>query len=476
VSIAPNRAYPALVGTLFVLFATCATALAILMVVKVIGPFRFMALSSAEANMSFGLWTIGRGGIETENRVRAWREVAPRDRPLIESKSLAELRDLRVRSIAIPDARSLGPYEIEGLLSYLASGGGVVLTGSVGVSRPDGTWRGYEQMEALLQVDEIHQVTRQSAISIAAAKRGPLSEALSPRRRIPMIAEPGMPAVDGVDAELHWDQVVGNSGPRGPGASRRVEFGPGRIAWLAAGPESAREGASSNWHPMLRLLRSAIAWSAGLPRVEVLPWPGGAAFAAKIASAAPNDPADTPNFESRAAVLAEIEWAKETGGLLRLTLGEPTTQGVRTPSPLRETVRAELKRLAAWIPAAGEIQRWSRIHSDFRASFRQRGPRRVQIDVTNGTREIADDVVIRLHVNRPVVAADSSRTQVGQEDAIVRFKRRAEWIDLLLPALQPRSSHSYYVDFELLSDLAGNFREQTNPKINGRACSAHVQL
>ncbi len=160
-----------MVGALFVLFITCATALTILMLGKVIGPFRFFALSHAEASLSFGLWIPNPGGIETQNRIHAWREIAPRDRALIESDSLAELREKQVRSIAIPDARTLGPREVEELQAYLAAGGGAVLTGSIGVSRPDGEWRGYEQMETLLHVTEVQQMTRLASISIGASRR-----------------------------------------------------------------------------------------------------------------------------------------------------------------------------------------------------------------------------------------------------------------------------------------------------------------
>lgn len=466
-----------MVATLVMLFLCCATALTILMLSKVIGPFRFFFLSPAEASLSFGLWVPNSTGIETRNRIRAWREITPPDRALVESSHLAELRDQHVRSIAIPDARALGPFEIEELRSYLAAGGGVVLTGSIGVSRPDGTWRGYDQMKALLHVSEIQQVTRQASISIGSARRGPISAALAPRSRIPLIAEIGMPAVESPSAELRWDPAPTGRGRLDLGASRRVQIGPGRIAWLATGPENAREGASEPWHPMLQLLRSAIAWSARLPRLEVLPWPDGAAFAAKYVNRDTDDPATTPHLTNEADILAEIEWTHETSGLVLLALGESANaDGHRTPSALKGFARTELRRRNAWIAADGAIQSWSRIHSSFRVSFRQPGPRRIQVDVTNGAREPAEKVVVRLHVNRPVIAASSAKTRILQDAASVRFEERAEWIDLVLPELQPRSSTSYFVDFELVSDLSGNFENSMRLKIDGQTSPVHVRL
>lgn len=472
-----NRLYPPLVGTLTVLFLSCATALAILMLVKVIGPFRFIALSPDEAALSFGLWIPNPGGVETQNRIRAWREIAPRDRALVESESLSELRDQRVRSIAVPDARGLGSRELDELRNYLAAGGGVVLTGSIGVSNPDGSWRGYEQMEALLHVGEIQQLERTASVSVAAARRGPLSSSLAPRERIPLIRELGMPAVDGTSAELRWDMALGPDGRRGLGASRRIDVGGGRIAWLATGPENASEGASEAWHPMLQVLRSAIAWSAKLPSIEVLPWPGGAAFAAKYDAAGGRDAAESRALSGAAEVLLEIESALDTGGLVHLALEETTQSGGKqNPTSLKSYAEVELRKRAAWIAREREIMRWSTTYSSFRASFRQRGPRRVQVDVTNGARVAAEDVVVRLHVNRPVISVSSASTQVLQKPASLRFEERAEWIDVIVPSLEPRSSHSYYVDFELLSDLSGNFQDPVRPAIDGRKSPVHIQL
>ena len=56
------------------------------------------------------------------------------------------------------------------------------------------------------------------------------------------------------------------------------DFGKGRLAWIAVGPERAATTGTDH-RLLLHVLEAAVAWSSRMPSVEVLPWPGGAPFA-----------------------------------------------------------------------------------------------------------------------------------------------------------------------------------------------------
>jgi len=121
-----RRVYGPLVWSLAMLLVTGGAALLILMWTAVIGPFHFGVSSDGAAGSSFGLWIPGRDE-SASWRVRAWRGIAPRDRPLVESAARAELARLGVGSIAVPDARGLTRAQAVELRSFLDGGRGAIV-------------------------------------------------------------------------------------------------------------------------------------------------------------------------------------------------------------------------------------------------------------------------------------------------------------------------------------------------------------
>jgi len=67
----------------------------------------------------------------------------------------------------------------------------------------DGSWRGYELMQELLQVPRVVPRALEATGLVAAARRGPLSAALGPGERIALVPEPGHPNLRAVHLGHH---------------------------------------------------------------------------------------------------------------------------------------------------------------------------------------------------------------------------------------------------------------------------------
>jgi hypothetical protein len=265
-----GRLYPPLLVSLGAALAAAAFALGVLTLAAVLGPFRLLSPFAAGPSSMLGVWlpepaTAG----PVARRVRAWRAVGG-ERELSEARSLADLAREDVRVVVLPDARSLSREQADALLAFVRAGGSTLLTGSVGVRAPDGAWLGYDLMQELLDVGRVVPRAAEATGLLSAASRGPLSAPLAPGASIRLVPEPGQPGIDAADAELAWA-----GGDETSGASRRRSVGRGRIAWLAAGPES-----SSGDPGLDRVVQAALAWCAREPFVEVLPGTDVAADAA----------------------------------------------------------------------------------------------------------------------------------------------------------------------------------------------------
>lgn len=444
---AEGRLYGPMVTTIAAVLFACGLALGIQMIAAVIGPFRFLAPDEEEARRAFGLWTIHvrERSAESGRRLRAWRSVAPRDRPVFESFSLDELARQGVRAVAIPGGRKLSRDEAVKLRSFLRGGGGAVLTGSVGVTTPGGDWRGYALMERLIRVAHVAQVDRDVSRSVAAAWRGPLSSRLAPAEAIPLIPEAGAPAIADGNAELRWNA----EGRSALGASRRVTIGRGRLAWLSIGPESARSGTGEPWNAMTRLVRASIDWASGVPSIEVLSWPGGAPFAARVVRAGTAEASGV--LEAADALRAAADTAERTGSFARLVLPPHGAGG----DALERLALGELGARDAWIAREGEVRRWVEARSSIGASVRRAGPRRLLVDVSNRSRDAVAGVALRVYLNRSALSAKVGVTTLGQEAPLLEFRAGEEQLDLDLPPLPPRGSVAYYLDLTLASDLDG---------------------
>ncbi len=430
--------YGPLVLCIAAVLMACGLALGIQMIGAVIGPFRFLAPSAEEARRAFGLWTIhvDEASPESARRLRAWRAIAPPDRPVFESPSLAELVERGVRAVAVPGGRKLSGEDAAALRGFLLRGGGAVLTGSLGVTTPDGQWQGYDLMARLLDVPRIQQLAFEQSRTVAAFRRGPLSSRLAPAEPIALIAESGAPAISDAGAELRW-----SAGELS--ASRRLAVGDGRLAWLSVGPENARSGAGEPRNAMTRLVRASIDWASRVPSVEILGWPGGARFAARVLHGGESGNGDV--LRSERAVREAVERAARTGALARLALPAPGDSGTRG-DVLERIAREELARRAAWLPRDGEVRRWTETRALVDARVRRTGPQRLLVEISNRGREAAAGVALRVHLNRRASSAEVGVTKVGQVAPTVVLRAGAEHVDLQLPALPPRESLSYHLD------------------------------
>ena len=229
----------------------------------------------------------------------------------------------------------------------------------------------------------------------------------------------------------------------GPAAALRRDFGAGRLAWIAIGPDAGMPTEADRRH-LRRLLEAAVAWTSRTPWVEVLPWPGAAPFAAIVEAGAldfsgADDPAD--------AWQREIEAAEADGGLARLRVPESARHHDSIERRLAATI-GELDRRGAWVATRSENATWTRQRSAVKASVRRAGPRRVLVEVTNFGRSTASRVMLRLFLNEPVRRAEVKATKLLQDDASVRLAPDAEVLDLVLPDLAARASAAFSLDYE----------------------------
>jgi hypothetical protein len=267
---AGRRLYTAILisggGTLLAM----ALALSLLMIGSVIGPFRLFAGRSAYASQGLGLWLTPSSDSmaprERALRLAAWRSAVSGTAELSEGRSLTGFESRGVRVVAVADPRALSAPELRLLEGFLASGGGVILTGAFGVQGEHGQPRDTAAMRRLLRVARVTLDARGDSPALASARRGPLAAALAPGQRLALAAGAILPGIDDPKAELVW---LGAPPGAGEAASLRLDHGAGRLLWLAAGPaEIAGDGEVGS--DGKRLLAAAYAWAAREPFAEVL--------------------------------------------------------------------------------------------------------------------------------------------------------------------------------------------------------------
>jgi hypothetical protein len=425
--------YRPLVWSLSALLLGLGVLLAIQMISSVIGPFRFAELGSREPRTRVGI------ALDSPALAARWREWLPQPAGLEPIASLDLADAARLGALVLPEPRALDEHEVVALLRYVAAGGGVVVTGSIGVSDRAGAWRGYERMQSLLGGAEVIQVGAEQAAALEAGARGPLSAPLAPGAKIAVQREPGLPALSLADAELRWAGEA--RGASGPAASLRRSLGAGRIAWLAVGPERGA-GEAEGARPLADVLDAALAWVSHEPRVELLAWPEGAAFAATLAER-DREAGQGDSAAASGAVEREIAWARAAGALAHLRLPADAPSPAQPADLLRK-----LAGRGAWVATRSELSSWARTRSSIEARVQRAGPRRLFVAVTNHARQPAAGVVLRLHLNERTLRAGVEATAVGQRVPALRFRSGRESLDLALPELAARRSASYAIDYE----------------------------
>jgi len=442
VSFSEGALYRPLVWSVATVLLASGALLSIQMISAVVGPFRLAQLGTSDPRAVVALFREAYKPAGSVARTEFATELVGSGRLVREITSLRSLDPSGVGAIVISEPRVLQEDEAADLRSFLAGGGGAVLVGSVGVRDADGAWLGYERMRNLLGADVV-SLDEDRASAIFANHRGPIAAALLPRQRIGIRYEEGLPGALIANAELRW------SGPRGtatadsggPAAALRREFGKGRLAWIAVGPESA---ATTGDDPRLlrHVLEAAIAWSSRMPWVEVLPWPGGAPFAGVFepdsAGAAPKAELDWNR---------EIEGAANDAGIAHMLIPSATRREGDTETRLAAVI-GELEHQRAWIATRSEVSKWTRQRAAVEASVRRAGPSRVIVEVTNFGRSETSRVVLRVFLNQPALRAAVEGTKLFQGVATVQLRPNAEVLDLILPPLDSRASAAFSVDFE----------------------------
>ncbi|HTY19858.1 MAG TPA: hypothetical protein VMH82_19255 [Myxococcota bacterium] len=432
--------YRPILWSLALLFGAAGLLLMIQTISAEIGPFRFAELGARDPRSRVGLWVAADAERSAGAHGEPWGAMFGGDERVLEISSLAALDPAALGAVVLPEPRALGSSDAAALSAYLAAGGGAVLTGSVGVRGADGAWRGYDVMRGLLGGAEPVPLDATGAEALLASRRGVLSSLLVPRERIAIRAEPGLPAVAGGDAELAWAAASADGESMGLGASLRRSVGRGRLVWLAVGPERAARDADAR--ALGRVLRAAVAWVARLPLVEVLPWPGGAPFAATIEPRGEDvGPLDATAL--RFAVASELDAAEASAGLARL----------RAPSraaaqDVVADATSELAQRGAWLATRSELASWTRQRSSIEATVRRAGPQRLVVAVTNRAPDAVRGVVLRLYLNENARSASVEATQLLQATPVLRFRAGAESLDLALPDLARRASAAFTLDYE----------------------------
>ena len=412
--------------------------LSIQMISAVVGPFRLSQLGTSDSRAVVALFRGPDQAAGSVTRSEFGHELMGGGRLLREITSLQSLDLREIGAVVISEPRVLPEDEAAKLRNFLAGGGGAVLVGSVGVRDADGAWLGYERMRNLLGA-EIVPLDEDQARAIVADHRGPIAAALGPRARIGIRPEPGVPSARIQSPELAWAGEHATEAP--PAAALRRDFGKGRLAWIAVGPERAAT-TGADQRALRHVLEAAVAWSSRMPSVEVLPWPGGAPFAGVV-----KPDAMAATSDSEIGWQHEIETAANDAGVARLLVPGGRLRHADIEKRLASVI-GELEKRGAWVATSREISNWTRQRAVVEASVRRVGPNRIAVEVTNFSRSEASRVVLRVFVNRPVLRAAVETTKLLQGTATLQLRPYAESLDLALPPLDPRSSMAFSLDYE----------------------------
>lgn len=372
---ADGALYRGLVWSLALALLGAGALLSIQMISAVVGPFRLAQMGAHDPRDAVVLLRDASQPIGAALRSSFGHELVGSGRSVREVASLLELDPATTGSIVLSEPRVLGEDEGAALRNYLAGGGGAVLIGSVGVRDAAGGWLGYDTMSNLLGA-EVTPQDEARARAIVASGRGPIAAALAPRQRINVIPEPGLPGATLAEAELRWAGAQANAAA--PAAALRRDFGAGRLAWIAVGPDRAAT-TGADQRRLRHVLEAAVAWTSRTPWVEVLPWPGGAPFAGVVERDAP---------DAAASARPELAWQREIdaaaleGGVARLMLPDSARSEGSTEKQLASAM-GELGRRGAWVATRRELSTWTRERAAVEASVRRAGPRRVVVEVTN---------------------------------------------------------------------------------------------
>jgi hypothetical protein len=441
VSLSERVFYRPLVWSVATALLGAGALLAIQMISAVVGPFRIAQLGEHDPRGAVALFRDAHQPVGAAVRSPFGHSLVEAGRSVRELTSLRDLDSAKVGALVLSEMRVLRDDEAAGLRNYLAGGGGAVLVGSIGVRDVDGAWLGYATMRNLLGA-EVVPLEGDRAQAIVANRRGPIASALAPRQRIGVLQDDVFPGARVADSELRW--AGAQTDADAPAAALRREFGRGRLAWIAVGPEFV-VGADADQRLLRRVLEAAVAWSSRTPWVEVLPWPGGASFAGVVEP--DTGGGGTADALPERVWTREIDAAAQDAGIARLLVSADSRRLGSTEERLADAI-GELGRRGAWLATRSEISTWTRQRTGVHASVHRAGPRRIIVEVTNFARSAASQIVLRVFLNEPVLRVEVDATKLLQAAARVQLRPNAEVLDLVLPPLDPRASAAFSLDYE----------------------------
>ncbi len=445
--------YSATIWTLSMFLVAAGSVLVIAMLANVIGPFRFTALDEGSRFRAVGFWIPADGDLpyppEIKRRSAAWRRFVGGDDIVIESNRLRDLLNAGVGVVILPDARRIDAEHADALHRYMLDGGGIIVTGSIGVRDADDEWLGYALMSELLQVPSIVPLPREQSDSVAAGQRGPIAAQLEPGAHFGVISEPGVPALEGHDGELLWARAFEAAGSHA-GASRRIRLGLGRLAWIGPGPEVIDESDLADRAALESTLANAIAWVRRRPVLELMPWSNGARYAVAIDKRV--DPeAERLDDEARFALedraTAAIERAARTGEHIEITIpvrGAGDAWGEALRIRLLERIHAD----GGWLTTRETVETWRAARAGLQVAVTQAGPNRLLVNVSNRSKLDVAGVGLRLWINRPASSIETAAINLGQVVPRVVFDRASESAGISMPDLTAGSTVAFYVDLD----------------------------
>lgn len=204
--------------------------------------------------------------------------------------------------VVVPAAVCLGNGELNAFRRHADRGGGLLLTWAAGARDSVCSWRGWGAVAALTGSRDIREMEQRGGLYLTVPSDVALSAGFDPGTRIELRYESQLAAqADG--ARVYWSDwalnvaPVAGAPPINAAALTTVTEGGGRVVWFGfrlgqgARPEDERRLAA--------LAVNGVRWAAGVPTVDIHPWPGGARAGLFIAQ-------DVESGFSNAAVLASL--------------------------------------------------------------------------------------------------------------------------------------------------------------------------
>lgn len=146
-----------------------------------------------------------------------------------------------------------------------------------------------------------------------------------------------------------------------------------------------------------------------------------------------------------ALILDELDRVEVEGGLYTLVVG---TDGLGQIShlPVLRAALGELKDRSYWTPSGSEIARWTRAHAGLTARVERRGPRRINVRVSNNGDVRAENAVVTVELGWPVGSYSVRPELVGTPMPETRISSDGTRLTFLVDPLAPRDIRIYQVD------------------------------